>query len=79
MPPISVMIKPASGSCNMRCRYCFYADEQENREVGSYGVMSLPTMRNLIDKLWITRNMPAVSLSRAESRRWRGLIISGSS
>ncbi len=50
MPPISVMIKPASGSCNMRCRYCFYADEQENREVGSYGVMSLPTMRNLIDK-----------------------------
>ena len=50
MPPISVMIKPASGSCNMRCRYCFYADEQENREVGSYGVMSLSTMRNLVDR-----------------------------
>ncbi len=50
MPPISVMIKPASGSCNMRCRYCFYADEQENRAVSSYGVMSLETMRNLVDK-----------------------------
>ncbi len=50
MPPISVMIKPASGSCNMRCRYCFYADEQENREVKSYGIMSLETMRNLVDR-----------------------------
>ena len=27
MPPVTVMIKPASGLCNMRCRYCFYADE----------------------------------------------------
>lgn len=50
MPPISVMIKPASGSCNMRCRYCFYADEQKNRKVGSYGIMSPETMRNLVDK-----------------------------
>lgn len=50
MPPVSVMIKPASGSCNMRCRYCFYADEQANRQVGSYGVMSTATMHNLIDK-----------------------------
>ena len=39
MPPITVMIKPASGICNMRCRYCFYADEQQNREVASYGLM----------------------------------------
>lgn len=50
MPSVSVMIKPASGSCNMRCRYCFYADEQSKREVGSYGLMSLETMRNLVDR-----------------------------
>lgn len=50
MPPVSVMIKPASGTCNMRCRYCFYADEQRNRNVSSYGVMSPETMRNLVDK-----------------------------
>ena len=28
---ISVMIKPVSGLCNMRCRYCFYADELHHR------------------------------------------------
>lgn len=33
MPPITVMIKPVSGACNMRCRYCFYADEMKRREV----------------------------------------------
>ena len=27
------MIKPVSGACNMRCRYCFYADEMKRREV----------------------------------------------
>ena len=35
MPPISLLIKPASGSCNMRCRYCFYADEGANRAVAA--------------------------------------------
>ena len=27
MPPISVLIKPSSGLCNMKCDYCFYCDE----------------------------------------------------
>ncbi len=27
-----LLIKPASGACNLRCKYCFYADEMENRE-----------------------------------------------
>ena len=37
MPPIHVMIKPAGGLCNMRCRYCFYADEMDNRQLQSCG------------------------------------------
>ena len=32
MPYINLLIKPASSLCNMRCRYCFYADEAANRE-----------------------------------------------
>ena len=31
MPPITVMIKPVSGARNIRCRYCFYADEMKRR------------------------------------------------
>lgn len=50
MPPLSLLIKPASGSCNMRCRYCFYTDETEHRETALLGKMSPNTMRVLIDK-----------------------------
>lgn len=35
MPYINLLIKPASSPCNMRCRYCFYADEAANRELPS--------------------------------------------
>ena len=50
MPPLNFLIKPASGSCNIRCRYCFYHDIGENRDVASYGVMSYETLEILIRK-----------------------------
>lgn len=50
MPSISVLIKPASGMCNMCCDYCFYHDEQRKRKQESYGFMSELTLRNVIRK-----------------------------
>ncbi len=49
-PSIHIMLKPASGLCNLRCKYCFYADETQKREVASYGRMSLDTLRNVLKK-----------------------------
>ncbi len=46
----SVMIKPSSGNCNMRCKYCFYCDEMDKREQSSYGFMSEETLKNVIRK-----------------------------
>ena len=40
MPPISVLMKPSSGMCNMKCDYCFYCDETQKRIQESYGFMS---------------------------------------
>lgn len=45
-----VMMKPASGLCNLRCRYCFYKDETEKRQIASYGMMSRETLTNVIRK-----------------------------
>jgi len=45
---VSLLIKPASSLCNLRCKYCFYADVAANRELGSYGVMSPETQEQLI-------------------------------
>ena len=50
MPPLSIMIKPASSLCNMRCEYCFYHNVTELREVSSFGVMTQDTADNLIEK-----------------------------
>lgn len=49
MPPISVMIKPASGRCNMRCKYCFYYSLANSREVADYGIMNEATAERIID------------------------------
>lgn len=51
MPAISVMIKPASGLCNMRCSYCFYTDEMKNRSVSSHGIMDKTTMENVVRRI----------------------------
>lgn len=50
MKDINILIKPASGSCNMRCRYCFYSDELEKREHSNRGMMSIETAENIIKK-----------------------------
>ncbi|MCR5254512.1 MAG: anaerobic sulfatase maturase [Acetatifactor sp.] len=50
MHPVSMMIKPSSGNCNMHCDYCFYADEMDNRSVSNYGFMTEETLENVIKK-----------------------------
>lgn len=47
---ISVLLKPASGMCNMQCEYCFYCDEMQKRQQESYGFMSEETLKNTIRK-----------------------------
>lgn len=48
MPPITVMVKPVSGACNMRCRYCFYADEMKNRACAVRPPMSMELMEIVV-------------------------------
>lgn len=50
MKDISILIKPASGLCNMDCGYCFYHDEAKNREKESYGLMDIGTLESIIKK-----------------------------
>jgi uncharacterized protein len=50
MKTASYLIKPASSLCNLKCRYCFYHDVSENRDVKSTGIMNQTTMDNLILK-----------------------------
>ncbi|MCT4686040.1 anaerobic sulfatase maturase [Vallitalea sp.] len=50
MPPLTTLIKPASGNCNLRCKYCFYYDVMNSREVKNYGIMTEETLEQLVKK-----------------------------
>ncbi len=50
MPPLSILLKPASSACNLRCAYCFYADEAQARAVPDCGLMSREVGHTLIEK-----------------------------
>ena len=49
-PALSILMKPASGKCNMCCDYCFYADETMHRNQSDFGFMSEQTLKNIIRK-----------------------------
>lgn len=52
MPPINVLIKPASSGCNLHCKYCFYNDVAHIIEKENYGIMSLDTLEALVKKVF---------------------------
>lgn len=48
MQHVHLLIKPASGNCNLNCKYCFYHDLGEKREQKSYGFMDEETLEAVI-------------------------------
>ena len=50
MKNVSLLIKPSSSLCNMRCKYCFYADEVANRNIKCYGKMSEAVLETLVKR-----------------------------
>ncbi len=48
MPPLTLMIKPASGACNMRCTYCFYSDVCAHRKMANYGMISIKLLEKVV-------------------------------
>ena len=47
----ATMIKPASGTCMLRCKYCFYEEESSRRKVKNRGVMTKRVMTGMIDQI----------------------------
>lgn len=50
--PLSLLIKPVSSSCNLRCRYCFYEEESSRRTVKNFGRMSEETLELLVRRIF---------------------------
>ena len=51
MPPLHVLVKPASGGCGLNCSYCFYADEMSLRAAGNRGMMTPQVQETMIRRV----------------------------
>jgi len=47
---LSIMIKPSSSNCNMRCDYCFYHSISEKRIHQSWGFMNFELLEKIVQK-----------------------------
>lgn len=52
MKNLSIMIKPASSLCNLRCKYCFYGDVAGMRQMPSYGIMTEEIMEAVLTNIY---------------------------
>ena len=48
---MTVLIKPSSYACNLKCSYCFYCDEVETREDKSISFMNNETVDSIIREI----------------------------
>ena len=48
----TVLLKPASSLCNMRCKYCFYSEVSTQRKTASHGIMTRETVKAVIDSIF---------------------------
>lgn len=62
MKPVSLLIKPASSLCNLRCEYCFYHAVSEQRLTSSYGIMSESMLETIVRQVFAEADGP-VSLA----------------
>ena len=51
MKHLSILIKPASAACNLRCKYCFYADISRSRSTASYGIMKESLLDTMLENI----------------------------
>ena len=51
MKYFSVLIKPASSQCNMKCKYCFYHDISSKREIYCGNIMTNEISEMIIHKV----------------------------
>ena len=52
MKRLTIMIKPASSLCDMRCKYCFYYDVAAQRHEASMGIMPLETASAILNNVF---------------------------
>ncbi len=75
MPSVSVLIKPVSGQCNMKCEYCFYCDVAQRRDTTDFGRMSKETLEEIVRKVFAVADRSASFSFQGGEPTLRGLAF----
>lgn len=71
---VSIMLKPASSLCNLKCRYCFYSSVASEREAYSKGFMEMKTAENVIKSaLSLAKGTPVIFTFQGGEPALRGI------
>lgn len=71
---VSVMLKPASSLCNLKCKYCFYSSLAKDRQEYSKGFMTVETAFNIIQSVFsLAKGTPVVFTFQGGEPSLRGL------
>ena len=73
MASVSVLIKPVSGLCNIRCEYCFYCDLAKRRDVEDFGRMSTQTLEKIVQEVFAVADTGAAFSFQGGEPTLRGL------
>lgn len=73
MKTVSLLIKPASGRCNLRCKYCFYEDVSEQRNCHDLGLMSEEILERMVSQAMETAEERVVFAFQGGEPMLRGL------
>lgn len=60
MNNVTFLIKPASSSCDMRCKYCFYEDVSCHRGIKNYGIMTKQVCSKIIENVFLNHKLKNV-------------------
>lgn len=52
MKNLTLLLKPVSSACNMRCNYCFYGDVSTHRKDRFYGTMDEETVAQILSNVF---------------------------
>ena len=71
---VSVMLKPASSLCNLKCKYCFYSSLALDRQEYSKGFMTVETAQNVIKSAFLlAKGTPVVYFFQGGEPSRRGV------
>lgn len=71
---VSVMLKPASSLCNLKCKYCFYSSLAKDRQEYSKGFMTVETALNTVKSAFsLAKGTPVIFTFQGGEPSLRGL------